>query len=40
MLRHYEVPGYTGVKKVSLKRKRNIAAWNNDILIDMLFTLK
>lgn len=37
LLRHYEVPGYTGAKKLSIKRKRNIAAWQNEHVLHMLF---
>jgi predicted transposase YbfD/YdcC len=37
MLRHYEIPGYKGEKKVSIKRKRNIAAWANDQILNILF---
>jgi len=40
MLRHYEVPWYKSAQKMSMKRKRNIAGWNHDILIDMLFKIK
>lgn len=40
MLRHYEVPHYKGAKKISMKRKRNMAGWSNDILLDMLFKTK
>lgn len=37
MLKHWEDPTYKSAKKMSIKRKRNIAAWMNDPLFDMLF---
>lgn len=37
LLKHYEVPGYKGAKKMSIKRKRNIAASANDHLMAILF---
>lgn len=40
MLRHYEVPEHSGAKKMSIKRKRNIAAWQNDHILAMLFKTK
>jgi predicted transposase YbfD/YdcC len=36
-LKKYEVPNYKGAKKISIKRKQNIAAWTNDSIIEMLF---
>ena len=39
ILKHYEVPWYKSAKKMSIKRKRKIAGWENDILMDMLFKI-
>jgi len=37
MLKHYEDPSYKSAKKMSIKRKRKIAAWLNEPVFDMLF---
>ena len=40
MLKHYEDPTYKSAKKMSIKRKRNIAAWTNEPIFDMFLKIK